>query len=126
MTAKATGSDHALQLGVASPSSDPGEAVPAVNRLLLIPAAAAPYKRTPEFTESSVPGGLLKAHCTKGGVWATIHVIEGELLYRVTDPRHPLQETVLTPDGPPGLVEPTILHEVEPRGTVRFYVEFHR
>ena len=32
---------------------------------------------------------------------------------------------VLAP-GVFGIVEPTVLHEVEPRGTVRFLVEFYR
>ncbi len=91
-----------------------------------LPADARPYKRTPEFTAATIPAGLLKAHCTKAGVWGLVHVLEGALLYRVTDPRRPAAEMLLTPDTAPGLVEPTILHEVAPRGPVRFYVEFHR
>jgi tellurite resistance-related uncharacterized protein len=91
-----------------------------------LPAAARPYRRTPEFTAATIPAGLLKTHCTKAGVWGLIHVLEGALLYRVTDPRRPAAETLLTPGAAPGVVEPTILHEVAPRGPVRFYVEFHR
>jgi tellurite resistance-related uncharacterized protein len=91
-----------------------------------LPPTVAPYKRTAEFTEATVPAGLLKAHNTKAGVWGLIHVLEGELLYRVTDPRRAAVEQVLTPSGPPGVVEPQILHEVRPKGTVRFYVEFHQ
>lgn len=53
-------------------------------------------------------------------------MVEGKLAYRILDPRRPASERLLTPDGPPGVVEPTILHEVEPQGPVRFYVEFHR
>jgi hypothetical protein len=53
-------------------------------------------------------------------------VLEGELLYRITDPRRPPSERVLRPSEPIGVVEPAILHEVEPRGAVRFYVAFHR
>ncbi len=91
-----------------------------------LPKAARPYGRTDEFTEKSVPAGLRKAHTTKDGTWALIHVLEGELAYRIVDTRRPKSETILTSDTPPGVVEPTILHEVEPLGTVRFYVEFHR
>jgi tellurite resistance-related uncharacterized protein len=69
---------------------------------------------------------LLKAHTTKEGAWGLIHVLEGRLAYRIIDPRRPVSETVLTPEDPPGVVEPTILHEVEPLGPVRFFVEFHR
>lgn len=91
-----------------------------------LPDGAQPYRRTDEFTESTVPAGLLKAHTTKAGAWGLIHVLEGRLAYRITDPRRPASETVLTPQTPPGVVEPTVLHEVEPLGPVRFYVEFHR
>jgi uncharacterized protein YeaO (DUF488 family)/tellurite resistance-related uncharacterized protein len=91
-----------------------------------LPAPARPYRRTDVFTEATVPAGLLRAHTTKPGVWGLIHVLEGRLAYRVLDPRRPSSETVLTPQAPPGVVEPTISHEVEPLGPVRFFVEFHR
>lgn len=91
-----------------------------------LPAGARPYRRTDLFSEDSVPAGLLKAHTTKEGTWALIHVLEGQLAYHVCDPRRPVSREVLTPEGLPGLVEPTILHRVEPLGPVRFFVEFHR
>jgi len=84
------------------------------------------YRRTDVFTETSVPKGLLKAHATNPGVWGLIHVLEGRLAYRVTDPQRPATEVVLDPATPPGVVEPMVRHEVEPLGPVRFYVEFHR
>jgi tellurite resistance-related uncharacterized protein len=93
---------------------------------MTLPPDARPYRRTDTFTETTVPKGLLKAHTTKDGAWALIHVLEGRLLYRITDPRRPASDTVLTPETPPGVVEPTIVHEVAPLGSVRFYVEFHR
>ena len=83
-----------------------------------------PYSRTADFTDVTVPPGLLIAHTTKAGAWGLIHVLEGRLAYRVTDPRRPASEAILTADDEPGVVEPTILHEVEPIGPVRFYVEF--
>lgn len=91
-----------------------------------LPPDVRPYNRTPDFTEATLPEGLRRAHDTKAGVWGLIHVLEGRLAYRVTDARRTASETVLTPESEPGLVEPTILHEVEPLGPVRFYVEFHR
>jgi tellurite resistance-related uncharacterized protein len=93
---------------------------------MALPPDVRPYKRTPEFTEATVPAGLLRDHDTKAGVWALIHVLEGRLAYRVTDPRRAAQELVLTPSSDPGIIEPTIRHAVEPLGPVRFYVEFHR
>jgi len=91
-----------------------------------LPADVVPYRRTADFTHETLPDALRRAHNTKAGAWGLIHVLEGRLAYRVTDPRRPASQTVLTPDGEPGVVEPTILHEVEPLGPVRFYVEFHR
>ncbi|NEX91748.1 DUF1971 domain-containing protein [Caulobacter sp. 17J65-9] len=91
-----------------------------------LPDDVVPYKRTPDFTETTVPVGLLRAHATKAGAWGLIHVLEGRLAYRISDPGRPAEECVLTPEGEPGVVEPTVLHEVEPLGRVRFYVEFHR
>jgi len=92
----------------------------------MLPPDVAPYARTAEFTEATVPAGLLRSHTTKAGSWGLIHVLEGRLAYRITDPRRPASETILSPESEPGVVEPTILHEVEPLGKVRFYVEFLR
>jgi tellurite resistance-related uncharacterized protein len=91
-----------------------------------LPPGLEAYSRTAEFTEATVPAGLLRDHSTKAGAWGLIHVVEGRLAYRVTDPRRPPSEAVLTPDAAPGVVEPTIVHRVEPLGPVRFFVEFHR
>lgn len=91
----------------------------------MLPPDVIPYARTPDFTESTVPEALLRAHTTKAGAWGLIRVLEGRLAYRITDPRRPPTETILSP-GEAGVVEPTVLHEVEPLGTVRFYVEFLR
>ena len=84
------------------------------------------YKRTPNFTENSVPAGLLADHSTKEGVWGLIHVTQGRLRYFITDPRREPEEYVLHPGTEPGVVEPTILHRVEPMGSVEFQVEFLR
>ncbi len=86
-----------------------------------LPPGAVSVRRTPEFSEALVPPGLLHRHATKGGVWGLIQVIEGSLTYRILEPTP--TETTLTP-GHPGVVEPGRLHEVEPRGPVRFFVEF--
>jgi tellurite resistance-related uncharacterized protein len=92
---------------------------------LRLPSDVVAYSRTPEFDEETVPASLLKAHSTKPGVWGLIHVTEGRLAYLIADPRREPSERVLTPQGEPGVVEPTIIHSIEPLGPVRFYVEFH-
>jgi len=91
-----------------------------------LPAGLMPYRRTASFSETSVPAALRADHDTKAGSWGLIHVTEGRLRYRVTDPRRAPLDLVLTPDEPPGVVEPTIRHQVEPLGAVRFHVEFWR
>ena len=88
-----------------------------------LPPHVAPYKRTPEFNEQSVPAGLLHAHQTKESVWAKIVVLEGKLQYTINEPA---KEIVVLDESVYGVVEPTVLHEVKPLGKVRFYVEFHR
>ena len=88
-----------------------------------IPEDVAPYQRTPEFTEETLPAGLRRRHDTKAGVWGRICVVEGRLLYRILEPE--IEEQVLEP-GRDGVVEPRVPHEVEPIGRVRFFVEFHR
>lgn len=91
-----------------------------------LPEGAESYKRTATFTEATVPAALLSNHSTKDGAWGLVHVEQGRLRYVVTDPRRPSSESVLTPDTPPGVIEPTIVHRVEPLGEVRFHVEFLR
>jgi len=91
-----------------------------------MPKALQPYKRTATFTEATVPAALLNEHSTKEGAWGLIHVEEGRLRYLVTDPRRPPLVRELTPESAPMLVEPTILHRVEPLGPVRFHIQFLR
>ena len=88
-----------------------------------IPETCTPYKQTPVFDEVSLPQGLRNAHQTKAGTWGKIVVLKGKLRYRILEPA--LVEYVLDPEHS-GVVEPQVLHEVEPEGMVSFYVEFYR
>jgi tellurite resistance-related uncharacterized protein len=88
-----------------------------------LPIGLTAYKRTSEFDEQTVPAGLLRSHRTKAGVWGRICVLEGRLRYRILEPT---REVLLLVPGSDGVVEPGIPHEVEPDGSVRFYVEFLR
>jgi tellurite resistance-related uncharacterized protein len=88
-----------------------------------LPPDAVAYKRTAEFSESTVPAGLRSRHTTRAGVWARIRVIEGELRYRILEPN--VEEHLLRADAP-GIVEPEVPHELEVVGPVRFFVEFLR
>lgn len=86
------------------------------------PEGLVAYKRTPDFTEATVPAGLLKAHSTKAGVWAQIHVQQGQLRFRDLETG---MESLLAV-GTHRLIFPQALHEVEPAGKMQFYVEFYR
>jgi mannose-6-phosphate isomerase-like protein (cupin superfamily) len=88
-----------------------------------LPQDAVPYRKTAEFTESTVPAALLSRHSTRPDVWARICVLEGSLLYRILEPV--VKEHRLSPENP-GIVEPAVPHEVQPLGRVRFFVEFLR
>ncbi len=91
-----------------------------------LPDGLESYRRTAVMTESTVPAALLSAHDTKTGTWGLIHVVEGQLRYRITDPRRAPLDTILSAETRPGIIEPTILHSVEPVGRVSFQVEFWR
>ena len=93
------------------------------DQVLDLPSDLEPYKKTPVFSQDSIPAGLLKAHSTKAGTWGKIVVTQGTLRYRILQPA--FEELVLSPQKP-GVVEPQIEHEVAPLGEVRFYVEFYR
>ncbi|TFW13455.1 DUF1971 domain-containing protein [Duganella callida] len=90
-----------------------------------IPADAVHYRSSPVFTQDTVPAALQRAHTTAAGVWGRIAILEGSLLYRITDARAAAEEILLTPEQP-GVVEPQIEHEVRLVGPVRFQVDFHR
>jgi tellurite methyltransferase len=88
-----------------------------------MPADHAPYQRTPTFSETSVPKGLLANHTTKAGVWGLIHIEQGRLEYCIEGSgAGPAQ---LVP-GSLGIVLPEVEHRVRPIGPVAFHVEFWR
>ncbi len=89
----------------------------------LLPPEVTAYKKTPVFNQDSIPAGLRKAHQTKDGTWGCIVIQQGALLYRILEPD--LEEVQLSPSLH-GVVEPQVLHEVEPSGPVEFYVEFYK
>lgn len=86
-----------------------------------LPAAARSLRRTPTFTEESVPAGLLRDHRTKRGTWGLIHVEQGELEYRIDEP---VPEVLHLTPAVRGVIAPEMAHRVRPLGEVRFHVEF--
>ncbi|HXP04341.1 MAG TPA: DUF1971 domain-containing protein [Stellaceae bacterium] len=86
-----------------------------------LPPGIVPYRRTPIFTETTLPAGLRRRHQTKPGTWGLIVVLEGRLRFRRLEP---FFETTLDPTCP-AVVAPEEPHEVEPIAKVRFFVEFY-
>ncbi|MHB1236842.1 MAG: DUF1971 domain-containing protein [Gallionella sp.] len=87
-----------------------------------LPSDVRPYHSTPGFTETTMPGALLREHTSKPGTSELIHVIEGELGYRILEP---IEACVRLRPGGAGIVEPTIRHCVELRWSVLFHAAFH-
>jgi len=87
---------------------------------LNFPEGLSLYKRTPEFTERTIPRGLLNHHTTKQGTWGKIHVLEGALIYCPEG-----AESIEIKSGDSASVPPQMLHCVKAKGSVRFFVEFH-
>ena len=88
-----------------------------------LPHEIVAYKKTPEFTQETVPAGLLKNHQTKEGVWGEIIILSGKLEYVISEPV--LEAIILTPELS-GVIEPQVLHHIALLGGVRFYIEFSR
>lgn len=91
---------------------------------LQLPVGLKHYKSTPLFDAATTPAALQNDHSTKSGVWGKIQLLTGRLRYSVTDARRIACSVDLTVEGPPGIIEPTILHRVELIGDVTFRVEF--
>ena len=89
-----------------------------------LPQQLVPYRRTPTFTETSVPRGLLADHKTKQGVWGLLTVESGEIAYVITEAGQ--EEEILVRPGAPGVIAPQQRHHVRPQGAVSFHVQFLR
>lgn len=78
-------------------------------------------RSSPEWTEQTVPQGLLRAHRLAHGTWGRIVVQSGTLRFTMfSEPRF---EVVLRP-GSDQSIPPTVEHEVRVLGPVRFTIDF--
>lgn len=87
-----------------------------------LPDGLQPYRETPVFSAETVPPGLTRDHSTKAGVWGVIHVLSGQVTYRI---KASDEEIVLVP-GKDGIVEPEALHSVALAHGATFRVVFWR
>ena len=78
-------------------------------------------KKTPAFTQCTVPAWLLTDHATKDGVRGVVHVLSSPLQLGSAGYE---MVTVLCL-GTPGIIEPIQTHHVTPLSMVEFYMEFY-
>jgi hemoglobin len=81
------------------------------------------YGRSPDFTPETLPARLQSAHTTKAGTWAMLHVIEGEVLYRLEPPHYGEQRAKA---GEAIVIEAEVAHRVAFTAPGRIFVEFYR
>jgi tellurite resistance-related uncharacterized protein len=87
-------------------------------RQRLLPDGMEVYKSTPEFSEETVPAGLLKDHSLKSGVWGRLVVLEGSLRFCEGELRIEVKPETRWH------ILPDVIHNVEVVGPVRFRVDF--
>lgn len=71
----------------------------------------------------TMPAGLRRAHRVAAGTWARLRVEEGSLRFRAQT--EPVIDVIVAP-GASQAIPPEVDHEVEPRGSAQFSVEFLR
>jgi len=89
---------------------------------LKFPTGLTAYKKTPLFNQDTIPKGFKRAHSTKKGVWAIIHIISGNIAYVIDDldnKRIDLNKKIN------GIISPQMEHHLDVTGDVELYVEFY-
>lgn len=106
MTARAEGADDGRD--------DPAD--------LVLPDGLRHVRTTATFTVETVPEGLRRAHRLATGVWGRLRVEAGSVTYVLEASG---RRRVLAA-GDTQVIEPDVVHHVEPSDDARFCVEFHR
>lgn len=89
----------------------------------LLPDDTVLVRTTDEFSQETVPSGLLRDHKVADGVWGRLVVRSGSLGFVFQDSADNAVELTA---GDSIVIPPGRLHHVVPHGPVRFVVEFHR
>ena len=92
-----------------------------------LPESVTYVRTTADFTEDSVPKGLLRAHQVAAGVWGRLVVTTGSLVFSFENNAGEwsgLSRTVAA--GETQAIPPECPHRVTMTGPVEFAVEFHR
>ena len=88
-----------------------------------LPPGLTLQRTTDEFTPSTVPAGLQRAHRVARNVWGRLRVIEGQLRFVWEEPG--ADQPLDLDSGDSVVIPPDTLHRVEPGPVCRFVVEFH-
>jgi tellurite resistance-related uncharacterized protein len=86
-----------------------------------LPEELAVVRTTATWDEQTMPAGLRRAHRLAAGSWGRLRVEQGELRFRAQT--HPTLDIIVGADTAQA-IPPEVEHEVEPRGPVRFFIEF--
>jgi tellurite resistance-related uncharacterized protein len=92
-----------------------GQAIPPVNLEL--------QHTSKEFTDVTVPPGLLRAHKLANDVWGKLLVRSGHVLFKFEASS---SEPIDLAEGDHIDIPPDVHHYVEPRPDARFVIEFYR
>lgn len=92
---------------------------------MILPSDVQAYKRTPTFTEQTVPEALLNEHFTKAGTWGLLVVEHGKLQYVVTEPGFKKEHFVES--GATAVITPEHKHYVKLlNDDAAFHIVFYR
>lgn len=87
-----------------------------------IPGKLSLYKKTKVFSNETVPEALKKNHKIIPGSWGRLVIQEGELILKFNNKN----ESFLITKTRPGIIEPEVMHFIELKGKVSFYIEFYK
>lgn len=93
---------------------------------LSLPTGIELVRTTREFTDDDTPAGLRSAHRVAAGVWGLLCVRAGSVTFVLESPDGGEAERRVVHAGDTQVIEPDVLHHVEPARGTRFVVEFHR
>ncbi len=79
-------------------------------------------RTTAEFTDTTTPAGLRRAHRVAPGLWGRLRVLEGSVRFIFEHPPATSHDLVA---GDTFDIPPDTAHRVEPGPGCRFVVEFH-
>lgn len=86
-----------------------------------IPEGVQAYNKK-EYTDKTTPGMMKNEHSTRLGVWGKIVVKTGAVRFELPSEG---EEHLLTPENY-GVIEPLIVHKIDPQPGTKFYLEFYR